>query len=106
MNKIKKTGKHLTSIGIFLISSLNSFASSTGMVWEGPLDKIKASIQGPVAMGISIIAVIVAGLAWTFTDGGNMMGKSIKIVAGLAIALGAATFIANVFGKASGFMIM
>lgn len=88
-----------------LALSFATFASAQGLVWEGPLQKIKNSIQGPVAMGIGIIAVVVAGLTWAITEGGSMMGKAIKIVAGLAIAFGAATLIANLFGGAKGAML-
>jgi type IV secretion system protein VirB2 len=44
----------------------------------------------------------VAGLTWAFSDGGSMMGKSIKIVAALAIVGGASILVSNVFNITGG----
>ena len=102
-------GKKLL-IGMLALSviSSNSFASgSGGMVWEKPASTISKSISGPMAGIIALIVVIVAAFAWAMTDGGNMMGKCIRIVAALAIVGGAATFISSVFGLSTsgGFML-
>ena len=93
-------GKKLL-IGMLALSviSSNSFASgSGGMVWEKPA----SAISGPMAGVVALIVVIVAAFAWAMTDGGNMMGKCIRIVAALAVVGGAATFISSVFGISTG----
>ncbi|EAH8245471.1 conjugal transfer protein TrbC, partial [Campylobacter coli] len=49
---------------LFLILGLGYALASTtgaGLPWEGPLEQIKASLSGPVAFIMSILAIIGAG---------------------------------------------
>lgn len=41
-------------------------SSGTSLEWESPLEKFRDSIKGPVAFGISLLGIIVAGgtLVW------------------------------------------
>ena len=105
---MKKTKKLLIGMLALSIISSNAFATgSGGMVWEKPSSSIAKSISGPVAGVVALIVVIVAAFAWAMTDGGNMMGKCIRIVAALAVVGGAATFLSVVFGisTAGGMML-
>ena len=88
---MKKTKKILIGMMALSVISSNAFATGAGgMVWEKPASSIAKSISGPMAG--------VAAFAWAMTDGGNMMGKCIRIVAALAVVGGAATLISSVFG--------
>lgn len=50
-----------------------AFASGGGgMPWETPLEKIRDSITGPVAMIVSILAIVAVGVTLIF--GGDMQG--------------------------------
>jgi type IV secretion system protein VirB2 len=40
-----------------------SAAQAQGLPWEGPLAKLQASLSGPVAGAISIIAIVICGAA-------------------------------------------
>lgn len=69
-----------------------AFASTTGagLPWESPLDTIKASITGPVAFVISLLAIIGAGAGLVF--GGEISGflkTLIYIVLVIALIIGA-----------------
>ena len=105
---MKKTKKLLIGMMALSVISSNAFATgSGGMVWEKPSSSIAKSISGPVAGVVALIVVIVAAFAWATTDGGNMMGKCIRIIAALAVVGGAATFLSAVFGisTAGGMML-
>jgi len=68
--------------------------SSQGLPWEDPLTTIKASITGPVAMVISLLAIVAAGFALVF--GGEFSGfvKSIiYVVLVIAMIVGAANIL-------------
>ena len=96
---MKKTKKLLIGMMALSVISSNAFATGAGgMVWEKPASSIAKSISGPMAGVIALVVVIVAAFAWAMTDGGNMMGKCIRIVAALAVVGGAATLISSVFG--------
>lgn len=94
---------------ILVIASIECFAKTSSnaatMLWEKPISTVADSVRGPVAMGISTISIVVAGLAWMFTEGGNMMGKMIKIALGAIIVFGVLILLYNLFGAKAGFII-
>lgn len=105
MKKLFKKMAMLSSLSAIYAQQALAKSGGAGMVWEKPITNITKSISGPVAMGISTIAIVIAGLTWSFTDGGNMMGKAIKICLGVIIAFGAVTLITNIFGGGAGMLI-
>ena len=86
----------------FLAVADTAFASSTtgpGMPWETGLSKLQESITGPVAMAISLIAIIAAGAALIF--GGDMTGfmrTTVYIVLVLGIIISASGLLKSLFG--------
>ena len=74
----------------------------TAMPWETPLQMVQDSLAGPVAKAIGIIAIVVTGLGFAFSEGGSTLRKGIGIVFGLAIAFTATTFISSFFSMTSG----
>lgn len=70
-----------------------------GMPWETPLSTIQDSLTGPVAGVISLIAVVVCGVALIF--GGDFSGfvrGLIKVVVVISIVVGASSLISRLFG--------
>lgn len=69
-----------------LVPTLSHASGSSGMPWEDPLSKIVDSVTGPIAFGISVLGVVVAGLTLVF--GGQLDGFVQKIaILSLVIAL-------------------
>ena len=90
---------------VSLCMTLPACAGTTGgtaMPWETPLQTVEASLSGPVAKAVGIIAIVVTGLGFAFAEGGSAMRKGIGIVFGLAIAFTATTFITSFFNVTSG----
>src|ERR1700677_1797421 len=94
----------LVLLAVLLIAgpALAGTTSGTAMPWETPLQTIQASLSGPVAKAVGIIAIVVTGLGFAFAEGGSAMRKGIGIVFGLAIAFTATTFISSFFSLTSG----
>ncbi|EFO4793577.1 conjugal transfer protein TrbC [Campylobacter coli] len=88
---------------LFLVLGLSYVMASTtgaGLPWESPLETIKASLSGPVAFVISLLAIIGAGagLVW----GGELSGfikTLIYIVLVVAVIIGANSFIGMFSGS-------
>ena len=57
------------------------------MPWETPLETIMQSLSGPVAKAVGIIAIVLTGLGFAFSEGGSVLRRGIGIVFGLAIAM-------------------
>lgn len=90
-----------TAIGLALAAP--AFASSpssggSGMPWEGPLDQILTSIQGPVARVGILIAIILTGLMMAFGEHGSGFKKIMGIAFGGSIVIGAVSFVSTLFG--------
>ena len=49
------------AIAFLLVADPAVAGSAQGLPWEGPLEKIRNSMTGPVALGISLIGIVVAG---------------------------------------------
>ena len=81
------------------------FAAGSGMPWEGPLQSILDSVQGPVAKIVAVIIIITTGLALAFGDTGGGFRKLIQIVFGLSIAFAASSFFLSFFSFAGGAVI-
>ena len=61
-----RQGLLLAALLLFLAGTAQAAGSS--MPWEGPLQSILESIQGPVARIVAVIIIIATGLALAFGD--------------------------------------
>ncbi|WP_291950057.1 TrbC/VirB2 family protein [Campylobacter sp.] len=82
---------------LFLVAGISiAWASTTGagLPWESPLQTIKASITGPVAFVVSILAMVGAGVGLVFGAEFNGFIKTLlSIVLAVSIVIGATNFI-------------
>ena len=78
--------------GLLLFLAGTAQAAGSSMPWEGPLQSILESIQGPVARIVAVIIIIATGLALAFGDTSGGFRKLIQIVFGLSIAFAASSF--------------
>ncbi len=60
--------------------------------WTTAVDVLKTAFTGPIAKGLSLIAVVVGGLMFAFGEGGSKKALA-GIVFGLGMAMGAANFL-------------
>lgn len=70
-----------------------------GLPWEGPLQTLANSLTGPVALGISIIAMAAAG--GTLVFGGELSEftrKALLLVLAIAFLVGGTGFMSALFG--------
>lgn len=79
-------------------------AAGSSMPWEGPLQSILDSIQGPVARIVAVI-IIATGLALAFGDTSGGFRKLIQIVFGLSIAFAASSFFLSFFSFSGGAVV-
>ncbi len=80
-------------------------AAGSSMPWEGPLQSILESIQGPVARIVAVIIIIATGLALAFADTSGGFRKLIQIVFGLSIAFAASSFFLSFFSFSGGAVV-
>ncbi len=99
----------LAMVGLVLISSAVSYASSTstGLPWETPLQTVKQSLTGPVAAGISVVGIAAGGMALVF--GGELSEfakRACYAVIATGAIVGAGTLMSTLFSASSAVIAM
>ena len=64
--------------------------------WLQAIQVLQDAFTGPIARGLSLIAVVVGGLMFAFGEGGSKKALA-GIIFGLGMAMGAANFLAWLF---------
>jgi type IV secretory pathway VirB2 component (pilin) len=90
-----------TAVGVYGLV-LSAYAAETGMPWEGPLEKILASLTGPVAKVLGVVSIVLAGFGIAFGESSGTMRRIFQIVLGLSIAFTASSLVVSLFGFSGG----
>ncbi|MGD9108716.1 MAG: TrbC/VirB2 family protein [Gammaproteobacteria bacterium] len=102
-SKLKMLFLHVGVASIVLFLTLSdAYASTTGLPWESPLQKILDSLTGPVAKILGVIAIVIAGFGIAFGEAGSGMRRVFQVVLGLSIAFTASTLVVTLFGFSGG----
>ncbi len=101
-SQIKRWVNRALSLAVLGLIYIDSFASTTGLPWEGPLQKILNSLTGPVAKILGVIVIVIAGFGIAFGEAGTGMRRIFQIVLGLSIAFTASSLIVSLFGFTGG----
>ncbi|WP_298018245.1 TrbC/VirB2 family protein [uncultured Castellaniella sp.] len=109
MNRLRQLARPAAQ-GLLLVMLLMllagaAHAAGSSMPWEGPLQSILESIQGPVARIVAVIIIIATGLALAFGDTSGGFRKLIQIVFGLSIAFAASSFFLSFFSFSGGAVV-
>jgi type IV secretory pathway VirB2 component (pilin) len=95
----------LLTTALTLLVAARAQAAGSGMPWEGPLQQVLESVQGPVAKIIAVLVIISTGLALAFGETSGGFRKLIQIVFGLSIAFAASSFFLSFFSFGGGALI-
>ncbi|VBB11093.1 TrbC/VirB2 family protein [Burkholderia stabilis] len=101
----RPAGQGLLLAALMLLLAGTAQAAGSSMPWEGPLQSILESIQGPVARIVAVIIIIATGLALAFGDTSGGFRKLIQIVFGLSIAFAASSFFLSFFSFSGGAVV-
>ena len=106
MKTTSKRAHRALKIGAYALAALAlaapAHAAGSGMPWEGPLEQIVDSITGPVARAAAVIAIVLTGIGFAFSQSGGGLQKLMVVALGISVAFGAATFFLDFFGFAGG----
>jgi type IV secretion system protein VirB2 len=70
---------------------------AAALPWEAPLAQVLASFTGPVAKALCILAIVVLGFGFAFSDGGGLR-RVLGLLLGVSIAVTATSFGVTFFG--------
>src|SRR5215469_5042331 len=72
-----------------------AFAQSSSP-WENAVDVLKTAFTGPIARGLSLVAIVVGGLMFAYGEGDSKRTLA-GILFGVGMAIGAVNFMAWLF---------
>ena len=64
--------------------------------WVNVINELTTQFTGPIARGLSLIAIVIGGLMFAFGEGGSKKAMA-GIIFGLGMAMGAANFLTWLF---------
>src|SRR5215469_14025997 len=73
-----------------LLVAVPAFAQATGSPWEAAVNALKTSFTGPIATGLSLVAIVVGGLMFAYGE-----GQSKRVFAGIVFGIGMAVGAVN-----------
>jgi|SRR5579884_379869 len=80
-----------------MLVALPAYAQSTGSdPWDNAVNVLKTAFTGPIATGLSLVAIVVGGLMFAFGEGQSKRVFA-GIVFGIGMAVGAVNFMAWLF---------
>jgi type IV secretory pathway VirB2 component (pilin) len=71
-----------------LLAAIPVYAASP---WENAVDVLRAAFTGPIARGLSLVAIVVGGLMFAFSEGDSKRMLA-GIIFGVGMAIGAVNF--------------
>ena len=98
LQKLKPTHKYNPLlIGLFLLAAKPLSAQTSP--WEQAVNLLQISFTGPLARGLSLVAIVIGGIMFAYSEGGSKRTFA-GIIFGLGMALGAVNFMNWLFGVA------
>jgi type IV secretory pathway VirB2 component (pilin) len=73
-----------------------AFAQAGGSPWENAVTVLRNSFTGPIATGLSLVAIVLGGLTYAYGEGHSKRTVA-GIVFGVGMAIGAANFMSWMF---------
>ena len=100
----RRGGGVVLLMSIFALSAAELMAQAPPVVapgagaspWLQAIQVLQDAFTGPIARGLSLIAVVVGGLMFAFGEGGSKKALA-GIIFGLGMAMGAANFLSWLF---------
>ena len=84
-------------IVVALVGTLHTPVFAQGVSpWLNAVDVLEQAFTGPLARGLSLIAIVVGGLMFAFGESGSKKALA-GIIFGLGMAMGAANFLTWLF---------
>jgi len=79
---------------LLALNATTTFAQSSP--WETAVNNLQTSFTGPIAKGLSLVALVIGGLMFAYSEGASKKVFA-GLIFGLGMALGAANFMAWMF---------
>jgi type IV secretory pathway VirB2 component (pilin) len=87
------------AIGLTLLVAVPAFAQGANSPWENAVNVLMTAFTSTIARGLSLVAIVVAGLTFAFGEGGSKRVLA-GVLFGVGMAIAAVNFLAWLFPAA------
>jgi len=91
----KQTARNLAGIAVTLLFAAPAFAQGSSP-WENAVNVLMTAFTSTIARGLSLVAIVVAGLTFAFGEGGSKRVLA-GVLFGVGMAIAAVNFLAWLF---------
>ena len=81
---------------LMLLAASPVYAQTSGDPWDNAVNVLKTAFTGPIATGLSLVAIVVGGLMFAYGEGQSKRMLA-GIIFGIGMAVGAVNFMAWLF---------
>jgi type IV secretory pathway VirB2 component (pilin) len=92
----KQTARNLVGIALSLLLAAPAFAQGGNSPWENAVNVLMTAFTSTIARGLSLVAIVVAGLTFAFGEGGSKRVLA-GVLFGVGMAIAAVNFLAWLF---------
>jgi type IV secretory pathway VirB2 component (pilin) len=86
----------LVTIGLTLLLAAPAFAQQGNSPWENAVNALQQAFTSTIARGLSLVAIVVAGLTFAFGEGGSKRVLA-GVLFGVGMAIAAVNFLSWLF---------
>ena len=94
--RFRPTTRQLAVIAFGLLLAAPVFAQAANSPWENAVNVLQTAFTSTIARGLSLVAIVVAGLTFAFGEGGSKRVLA-GVLFGVGMAIAAVNFIAWLF---------
>src|SRR5690242_4292844 len=95
-SKLPIARKAIRVVAISLVMTSPCFAQIGSSPWENAVNVLRNSFTGPIATGLSLVAIVVGGLTYAYGEGHSKRTLA-GIIFGVGMAIGAVNFMSWLF---------
>ncbi len=97
LRRLRERARRLAIPSWMFFAALPVYAQSTGSdPWDNAVNVLRTAFTGPIATGLSLVAIVVGGLMFAYGEGQSKKTLA-GIVFGVGMAIGAVNFMAWLF---------
>jgi type IV secretory pathway VirB2 component (pilin) len=92
----RRTVATLVTLAVALLLAAPAFAQQGNSPWENAVNVLQQAFTSTIARGLSLVAIVVAGLTFAFGEGGSKRILA-GVLFGVGMAIAAVNFLAWLF---------
>jgi type IV secretory pathway VirB2 component (pilin) len=94
--RFRPTARQVAVVAFGLLLAVPVFAQAGNSPWENAVNVLQQAFTSTIARGLSLVAIVVAGLTFAFGEGGSKRVLA-GVLFGVGMAIAAVNFIAWLF---------